>query len=85
MDSELALHVKGDELRRCDIATLKFFYLYMLIYGASYSAHKLDGSATPEDSEKEFDPVAVLPPRAIDVLRNDPAFQALFTKYAGKA
>jgi hypothetical protein len=74
IDSKLALHVKGDELRRCHIATLKFFYLYMLIYGASYFAHKLDGSATAEGSEKEFDPVEVLPPRAVDVIRNDPVF-----------
>src|SRR2546423_14013713 len=84
VDSELALHVEGDELRRCHIATLKFFYLYMLIYGASYFAHKLDGSATAEESEKELDPVAVLPPRAIDVLRNDPAFASMILESSKK-
>ena len=74
IDSELALHVEGDELRRCHIATLKFFYLYMLIGGLSYLAQHPDAATRQEDDGKEFNPVEALPAPAVAVLKNDPAF-----------
>jgi hypothetical protein len=75
--SDLALQVKGDELRRCHIATLKFLYLYILIGSAWYSAHYPRADAEQEESEKEFNPMEALPARAIAVLKNDPAFAEL--------
>jgi hypothetical protein len=85
VDSELALQVKGDELRRYHIAALKFFYLYILIGRATYLAQHPKGSLEPEDSEKEFDPVKVLPPRAVDVLKNDPAFAEMILESSTKS
>ena len=72
--SDLALQVKGDELRRCHIATLKFIYLYILIGAAWYRVNNLDGDARQEESDKEFNPVEALPARAVAVLKDDPAF-----------
>jgi hypothetical protein len=85
VDSELALQVKGDELRRYHIAALKFFYLYILMGRASYLAQHPKGSLEPEDSEKEFDPVEVLPPRAVEVLKNDPAFAEMILESSKKS
>ena len=82
VDSELALQVKGDELRRYHIAALKFMYLYILIVQGKHIAHK--GVGEEEDDEKDLDAAEVLPPRAIDLLKNDPAFAGMILESSRK-
>jgi hypothetical protein len=84
IDSELALNVKGDELRRCHIATLKLIYLSVLISKAWYSIHNVDGNPRLENSDEELDPMEALPPRAVDLLKNDPAFAEMIFEASKK-
>lgn len=78
--SDLAERIKGDELSRYHITSLKFTHLYMLLLSAAWyqSARHLKGDANPEKEEREFEPDEILPPRLIALLKDDPAFAELF-------
>jgi hypothetical protein len=80
--SDLALRVRGDELRRCHITTLKFYYLSGLLYGAWYYTNR--PNAKPDDNEKEPRLVEVLPPGVIALLERDPGFAEMLLEDSKK-
>lgn len=82
VDPELALQVKGDELRRYHIAMLKFTYFYALIAQAKHIAHQ--NNVEEEDNDKDFEVAEVLPPRSVDVLKNDPSFAGMILESSKK-
>jgi hypothetical protein len=85
IDSELAEQVKGDELRRCHIASLKFTYLYMMLLASAWhTASYLNGGAKPDYDEREPRLDETLPPRVIALLKNDPAFAEMLLEESKK-
>ena len=85
IDSELAEQVKGDELRRCHIASLKFTYLYMMMLASGWhTASYLNGGAKPDYDEREPRLDETLPPRVIALLKNDPAFAEMLLEESKK-
>jgi hypothetical protein len=83
--SDLAEQVKGGELRRCHITSLKFTYLYMMLLSSAW--HKtitLRGDAKPMDDENTPGPNEMLPPRVIALLKNDPALREVLLEESKK-
>lgn len=71
---DLAEQVKGGELSRCHITSLKFTYLYMMLLASAWhNIITLRGGVKPDDDEQAPKPAEMLPPRVVALLRSDPA------------